>query len=431
MSTVDKDDVFGISSVETVVESGGSSSVTSTRSSSLTTKPTDRAPTLAVPQSLRMVGQKTRRLSLAPPPLDDPAAEMDAEIKRSRETHDCNLSALKLTRAPSNLPLKALTKLSLSDNALVSLPEAMFSDDNCINLIQLDMNSNQLESLPTSLFFLPSLQDLMMNHNKLINLPDGVSGPSLPAGSKPFLPSLERVGIEFSNLKEFPLCFFTHCAALTEVLLGQNERMLDMEILLTGLQSCPVSKNWQTGARTEKVVLKLDNRPRLMRNMQRDVWTEALPWLSVSLHKIYPDCVLDFLYLGSMRTAQTVTVYHDLDIGYVLTIGRDLDVLIEPGMQHKVLLIDDYPGAIISAVYSEAFAFIDEARAAKKGILIHCFAGLSRSVTIAAAYVMRTNHLTCDQALALIREARPAAQPNEGFMKSLKADEAKLISGAY
>lgn len=381
------------------------------------------------PHGLSLLTSKTRKLSFVPPPEEDTEVEMKAEIERSRTSHDCNLAALSLTKVPHTLPLTTLTKLSLSENKLRSLPEQTFSGANGQNLVEFDANSNELETLPASLFFLPRLEVLMLNHNRLTHLPAVVMEEKLPKG-RVFLPSLERVGFEFNSLVDFPLCFFKYCPKLREFLLGQNEHVLAHEIPLAVLLQSPVNKAWGDGTRKEKVVVRLDNRPRLMRQIQNEDWAGTVPWINLTLHKIYPDKVLDYLYLGSMRTAQTISVYHDFDIGYVLTVGRDLDVLIEPGMKHKVLLVDDYPGADITAVFPEAFAFIDEARAAKKGILIHCFAGLSRSVTVAAAYIMRVAHVNCDTAMALIKEARPAAHPNEGFLKALKVNEAKLMSGA-
>ncbi len=47
--------------------------------------------------------------------------------------------------------------------------------------------------------------------------------------------------------------------------------------------------------------------------------------------------------------------------------------------------------------------------------------GKSRSVTIVAAYLLRRNpQHTVLSALALIRESRPIAEPNDGFMAQLE-----------
>lgn len=53
-------------------------------------------------------------------------------------------------------------------------------------------------------------------------------------------------------------------------------------------------------------------------------------------------------------------------------------------------------------------------------VLIHCQAGCSRSVAIAAAYLMHTRRIDATTAVAMIRRRRPSASPNVGFMAQLE-----------
>ncbi|KAF9051219.1 hypothetical protein BDZ89DRAFT_1088719 [Hymenopellis radicata] len=55
-----------------------------------------------------------------------------------------------------------------------------------------------------------------------------------------------------------------------------------------------------------------------------------------------------------------------------------------------------------------------------RGVLVHCQAGMSRSATIVAAYLMYTRHLTPEAALELIRKSRPQIDPNTGFLVQLE-----------
>lgn len=54
-------------------------------------------------------------------------------------------------------------------------------------------------------------------------------------------------------------------------------------------------------------------------------------------------------------------------------------------------------------------------------MLVHCYAGVSRSATLLLAYMIASERMTPKQALARLKEARPAAQPNFGFMRQLEA----------
>ena len=47
-------------------------------------------------------------------------------------------------------------------------------------------------------------------------------------------------------------------------------------------------------------------------------------------------------------------------------------------------------------------------------------AGCSRSVTVALAYVIQNERISLKEALMRLRQTRPAARPNDGFMKQLK-----------
>ncbi|KAG5438560.1 hypothetical protein PCANB_002664 [Pneumocystis canis] len=56
-------------------------------------------------------------------------------------------------------------------------------------------------------------------------------------------------------------------------------------------------------------------------------------------------------------------------------------------------------------------------------ILIFCQAGISRSTTIAAAYLMKTLRISKEDAIAFIKKVHPKAQPNRGFMEQLQLFE--------
>lgn len=53
-------------------------------------------------------------------------------------------------------------------------------------------------------------------------------------------------------------------------------------------------------------------------------------------------------------------------------------------------------------------------------VFIHCVVGRSRSVTFAVAYIMTVTSLPFADALTIVRERRPVANPNEGFCKQLQ-----------
>lgn len=65
------------------------------------------------------------------------------------------------------------------------------------------------------------------------------------------------------------------------------------------------------------------------------------------------------------------------------------------------------------------FIFADDVRRKKGKVLIHCRAGVSRSVTIAAAYLLYYSNSNTEEVLSYIKKKRPIAGPNINFVGQL------------
>ncbi len=86
----------------------------------------------------------------------------------------------------------------------------------------------------------------------------------------------------------------------------------------------------------------------------------------------------------------------------------------------------DSPQQPISLLFAEAIAFMIWCKKSKGKILVHCQAGISRSVTLVAAFLLYTTSLTLENILYLIKSKRSCIQPNQGFINQLKTFEAYL-----
>ena len=82
--------------------------------------------------------------------------------------------------------------------------------------------------------------------------------------------------------------------------------------------------------------------------------------------------------------------------------------------------IADEPSAKLSLHFKECVDYIKKALDEGGRVLVHCFAGISRSTTIVVAFLMRYRKLNLQAALGIVRNARPWVAPNYGFMNQLR-----------
>ncbi len=77
----------------------------------------------------------------------------------------------------------------------------------------------------------------------------------------------------------------------------------------------------------------------------------------------------------------------------------------------------DYPG---HDWLSMAVGIVESLRAGGKIVYIHCRAGVSRSVMLTAAVMMKKHNLNVDGAMEWIAKSNPKLNANPSFMRGLK-----------
>ncbi|XP_011014545.1 PREDICTED: plant intracellular Ras-group-related LRR protein 6-like [Populus euphratica] len=92
------------------------------------------------------------------------------ERRKAIEEEEVDLSGMSLETIPNpSLNLAAICKLNLSNNDLQMIPESLTA--RMLNLVVLDVHSNQLKSLPNSIGCLSKLKVLNVSCNLLVSLP--------------------------------------------------------------------------------------------------------------------------------------------------------------------------------------------------------------------------------------------------------------------
>ncbi|CAM4733328.1 unnamed protein product [Leuciscus chuanchicus] len=135
----------------------------------------------------------------------------------------------------------------------------------------------------------------------------------------------------------------------------------------------------------------------------------------------FPVQILPYLYLGCAKDSTNLDVLGKYNIKYILNVTPNLPNMFEHDgeFKYKQIPISDHWSQNLSQFFPEAISFIDEARSKKCGILVHCLAGISRSVTVTVAYLMQKLNLSLNDAYDFVKRKKSNISPNFNFMGQL------------
>ncbi|KAK7114172.1 dual specificity protein phosphatase 22-B-like [Littorina saxatilis] len=139
--------------------------------------------------------------------------------------------------------------------------------------------------------------------------------------------------------------------------------------------------------------------------------------------------ILPGLYVGNIRDAQGKEKLEANNITHILSIHDNAKELI-PDKKYLCIVAGDNPHQDLMQFFPQCIDFIHQARLSGGSVLVHCLAGVSRSVTVTAAYMMTATSLGWRDAINAIRGARNQANPNFGFQKQLQRYENEELEKA-
>jgi predicted protein tyrosine phosphatase len=144
---------------------------------------------------------------------------------------------------------------------------------------------------------------------------------------------------------------------------------------------------------------------------------------------MFPVQILPYLYLGNMEIAKNKETLQRYNIRYVINVTSNLPNYFKDDTEYNYLRIavDDTCSHNLIEHFPTAISFIERAREEKCAVLVHCLAGISRSVTICLAYLMQATHSTLEQAFDFLLKQNGAIAPNFHFMGQLIEFERNLF----
>ncbi|KAF8790316.1 dual specificity protein phosphatase Mpk3-like [Argiope bruennichi] len=146
----------------------------------------------------------------------------------------------------------------------------------------------------------------------------------------------------------------------------------------------------------------------------------------------FPVEILPYLFLGNAENSTDLEALRRHNITYILNVTPNLPNAFkdeEFGIRYMQIPVQDHWSQNLSPYFPNAIAFIDRARQNNQAILVHCVAGISRSVTITLAYLMQKLRMSLNDAFDFVRQRKGNIAPNFNFISQLMIFERQLNLG--
>ena len=141
--------------------------------------------------------------------------------------------------------------------------------------------------------------------------------------------------------------------------------------------------------------------------------------------------IIPHLYLSNWDTSNNINIIQKYNIKAVITLETRqkpsyiMDFYKKNNIDFMYIFLYDSNDSNIEKYFNSTFSFIDKHISRDENVLVHCWAGVSRSATIVLNYMLRkfyengnSNICECNSlnnALKFASEERPIINPNAGF----------------
>ncbi len=137
--------------------------------------------------------------------------------------------------------------------------------------------------------------------------------------------------------------------------------------------------------------------------------------------------IIDGLYIGNFDDAKNKTFLQSNRITHIVSAAWELNPSFPGKYDYLHVKMSDKPTFDLTTHLEPALEFIHVALNSSGKVLVHCYAGISRSASIVIAYLIRHKKMTLSEALNLCQSKRTQVQPNIGFMTKLKLFESSPV----
>jgi protein-tyrosine phosphatase len=131
------------------------------------------------------------------------------------------------------------------------------------------------------------------------------------------------------------------------------------------------------------------------------------------------------LYLGgALESAYNNDFISNNKITHIINCAKELSIKYPLGITgYRIDLEDDNPEGASALIEAGAILLKKWLEDPKAVILVHCFAGMSRSVSVVAAYLVINKNYTVKRAIQFLESCRPCIRPFNGFLDEIRKYE--------
>ena len=147
-------------------------------------------------------------------------------------------------------------------------------------------------------------------------------------------------------------------------------------------------------------------------------WSEKLRGLSIITNNVV---------LGGRDEANNRDLMRKYGVTHVLNVSKQLKNFHPDDFVYLKINCLDADNYNIVADFEPARNFIKQVEDCKGRVLVHCIAGVSRSVCMILMYMMAEHGICLNQIYKHIKKVRPFIKPNEGFRLQMAQFELKYL----
>ena len=131
------------------------------------------------------------------------------------------------------------------------------------------------------------------------------------------------------------------------------------------------------------------------------------------------DEIIENLWLGSIKSACNREALEERKIETIVSAVLGASAIFPFDFKYERAKLRDIENEDILSEIQRLVPIIHEDLEKGKGVLCHCFCGVSRSATLVAAYLIKYKNMSVKEALNFIKSKRKQVDPNEGYIKQL------------